>query len=58
MVTDYDEDQLAKLMEQAEKENLEVSGDDDDDADEMDEENFTWVIFVKTNNRIWIFYEE
>ena len=40
VVTDYDEAQLARLMEQAEKENEEVSGDDDDEDEAGDEENF------------------
>lgn len=40
MVSDYDEAQLARLMEEAEKENAEVSGDDDDEDDAGDEENF------------------
>lgn len=39
MVTDYDEALLAKQMEQAEKENEEVSGDDDDE-DEAGDDNF------------------
>ncbi|KAI2805428.1 Eukaryotic translation initiation factor 2 subunit 1, partial [Blomia tropicalis] len=40
VVTDYDEAQLARQMEQAEKENEEVSGDDDDEDEAGDEENF------------------
>jgi len=40
VVTDYDEAQLKNLMEQAEKENEEVSGDDDEDGEAEDEENF------------------
>ncbi|KAI7690346.1 hypothetical protein SSS_06669 [Sarcoptes scabiei] len=34
VVTDFDEAQYARMLEQAEKENIEVSGDDDDEFDE------------------------
>lgn len=40
VVSDYDEAQLVRLMEQAENENREVSGDEEDEDGSGDEENF------------------
>lgn len=41
MVSDYDEAQLVRLMEQAENENREVSGDEGGSEDDSgDEDNF------------------
>ncbi len=39
-MSDYDEAQLVRLMEQAENENREVSGDEEDEDGSGDEENF------------------